>query len=85
MLNHSRHHNKLARIDSYVPVSELHDHLTFCHHEQLILVFMMMPVELSRELHEFNVEPVDFPRDLRAPVISKLGEPRGQVDKGAAG
>lgn len=53
----------------YVPISELDDELPTSDHEEFIGVWMSVPDELAKELHNFHVVVVDARQASRLPVL----------------
>lgn len=80
MLDPARHDDHLALRELDHPVTELHAERAFENVEELVLVGMAVPDELTREFDELHVLTVELGDDLRAPVLGEGGELLLQVD-----
>ncbi len=82
MLDSTRHHDKLSRLDPFVPVAELHAEAPFDNQEHFVFMIVMMEDERAVELHELHVLSVEFGGDAGLVVVVNLSELFGYVDFG---
>ena len=71
-------HLPFSKVDRSIP--ELHGEAAVQHEEELILGVVMVPDELSLELHELYMLPVELGDDLRVPVRREAREALGELD-----
>src|SRR4029077_16131090 len=80
MLHTSRHDQELALPDPFAPVAKLHAEAALDHKEHFIFILMMVKHELTEDLVQLDVLPVQFSYDVRLPVLRNLPKLLGHVD-----
>src|SRR6266478_3544411 len=82
MLHAARHHDKLALLDPFMAVAEIHAEAAFHYQEHLVFVLMVMKDELAVQFDELDVLSVELRGDAGLVVFSDVGELLGDVDFG---
>src|SRR6266481_2324081 len=82
MLHAARHHDKLALLDPFMAVAEVHAEAAFHYQEHLVFVLMMVKDELAVQFDELDLLSVEFRGDAGLVVFSDVGELLGDVDFG---
>src|ERR1700686_1494056 len=82
MLYPARHHDKLALLDPFMPVAEIHAEAAFDYQEHLVFVLMMVKDELAVQLDELDLLSIKFRGDAGLVVFSDVRELLGDVDFG---
>ena len=80
MFDSSRDDKKFSGIDPDVAVTKAHEQSSADYQKQLILLFMMVPDELSLHLDQLHIGIIQLADDLRTPVAGKAGKFFGEVD-----
>src|SRR5215218_1296728 len=80
MLDSARDYHELTRGEHDPSVTKFNGELTFQNHEQLVLLSMRMPHELSLDSGQLHMAVVQVGHDLGAPLISEAAELINQVD-----
>lgn len=80
MLDATGHDQKFPRRHHDLAVAKAHAEPPVDHEEQLILVLVMMPDELSRQPGELDLHVVDLTRDPRLPGLGESGECLAKID-----
>jgi len=74
MLDTARHDAELARAKSHCRVPKFDLHLAAPDEEQLVLFLVMMPRKHARQLHEFQLLPIELSDDPWSPMLLNGGE-----------
>ena len=71
MFDTARHDEKFAGIQLHDSIAELDPHLSAPDKKKLIFVFVLMPDELTFELHQLHFLAVELADDLWAPMLGE--------------
>jgi hypothetical protein len=82
VFNSARHYDKLAFLDPFLAVAEIHAEAAFDYQEHFIFVLVMMEYERAVEFDELHLLAVEFGGDAGVVVVVNLGELFGDVDFG---
>ena len=79
MLNASGNDDELALFQPNVAIGQPDQQSSLYDEEEFILRIVMMPDELSLDLHQFDVRVVELADDLRTPVVLEEAELASKV------
>src|SRR2546425_7858652 len=68
------HDDELPRPEIAVPIAQLHPEPALDHAEEFVFPFMVVPDELSPELHDLDVRVIQVAHNFRRPVLSNAAQ-----------
>src|SRR5260370_34079575 len=74
MLGAARHHQAFAGSERDDMVAELDAQPAFPYQEELVLVLVVVPGKLARDLDEFDLLAIERGNDLGAPMLGEVRE-----------
>ena len=74
MFNATGDDQQLPFFQPNLPGTKIHPETSLHDQEQLVLIFMVMPHELTLELDQLDLLTIQFANDPGIPVVVELGE-----------